>query len=222
LWAVPTVAAVVAGPVVLAVWMAAHAGLAGLQAARSWPKSKAPNPVAVGIGAVLVPLGCAFGLPGAVVGLAVGGAVAAGLSQGQAVGRAVTIALALGAAAGSLVVARTVGVVPGLFLLGLVCAYDTGSYLVGTGAGSAWEGPAAGIAAMGPVTLLGATLAVPPFSESGPWIAGGLAALLAPVGPYAGSALLGSKKTRVPAVRRLDALLVLGPVWAVAAAVLTA
>jgi hypothetical protein len=104
-----------------------------------------------------------------------------------------------------------------------MCAHDMGNYLVGTGANAAWEGEAAGVAAMGPVTLLAATIAVPPFTEFGPWVLGGLAVLVTPAGPYAGTALLGGRagaRQRLPALRRLDALLLLGPVWVVAAALL--
>jgi CDP-diglyceride synthetase len=135
--------------------------------------------------------------------------------------RTAAIAVATGAAAGSLVLVRDMGVMPALFLLALVGAYDTGNYLVGTGATNTWEGPAAGIAAMASVTLAFATLAVPPFKEAGPWVLGGLAALLSPFGPYAGAALTARvKKLRVPALRRVDALILTGPVWAVAAALL--
>jgi hypothetical protein len=227
-WAVVTAAVLLAGPLPLAVWLAAHAGLAGAQAARSHAgRAKRPpvHPLAAAAGAGLVPLACAFGFTAAAVGLVLAAATAVGLPI--ALGdpqthpaRAVAIAAAVGAAAGSLVLARTDGSVPALFLFGLTSAYDTGAYLVGTGASNAWEGPAAGVAAIGPVTLAAAAGAVPPFQEVGPWVLGGLAAALAPLGPsVAGRLLLGPRrdKARVPALKRLDVLVVLGPVWAVAA-----
>jgi hypothetical protein len=61
---------------------------------------------------------------------------------------------------------------------------------------------------------------VPPFSGASPWLLGLLAAALAPFGPLVGTLLLGEREARAPALRRLDSLLVLGPVWAAAALVL--
>jgi hypothetical protein len=37
------------------------------------------------------------------------------------------------------------------------------------------------------------------------------------VGPYVAPRIIGAPRARVPAVRRLDSLLVLGPIWAGAA-----
>ena len=45
-------------------------------------------------------------------------------------------------------------------------------------------------------------------------------AVLAPFGPVAGSALLGDRTAHAPALRRLDSLLILGPIWAWSAAAL--
>jgi hypothetical protein len=44
--------------------------------------------------------------------------------------------------------------------------------------------------------------------------------VLAPFGPLAASVILGDRDARAPALRRLDSLLLLGPVWAWLAAVL--
>jgi hypothetical protein len=216
-WAVVTLLLALLGAVPVGIWMGVHAGLAVVQVERSW-NSSAREALAAGIGAGLFAVACAFGLIGAAVGLALAAATAAVFTAGQGQPRVRTIvtAVVLGAAAGSLALARTIGPVPGVFLLGLMCAHDTGNYIVGTGAKNAWEGPAAGIAAMGPVTILGATLAVPPLTEIEPWILGAVGAVTAPLGPYAGSALLGRKSPRVPALRRLDALIVLGPAWCAA------
>jgi CDP-diglyceride synthetase len=234
LWAAVTVAALLAGAVPLAVWMAAQAGLAAAQAARSHQPARAQagsrpraHPVGAAFGAVLLALSCAFGWTTVVIGLvlaAVGSVslpVAIGESPAEPVATAL-IAVATGAAAGSLVLARWLGSVPALFLLALVCAYDTGAYLVGTGAQNRWEGPAAGIAAIGPVTLGAAAGAVPPFTSVGPAVIGVMAALLAPLGPVAATRLLGRKKLRQPALRRLDSLVLLGPAFVAAARLLRA
>lgn len=228
-WAAATALIVLLGAVPAGAWMAVHAALAVVQVERTWGSDRRST-VAAAVGSGLFAFACSFGLVGAAVGAALAASVAAvsTAQQGDGRVRARTVAAALlfGAAAGSIPLARSIGPVPGVFLLGLMAAHDTGNYIVGTGANNAWEGTAAGIAAMGPVTLLGATLAVPPLTEAGPWILGALAVPLTPLGPFVGAAVLGrskskSKKVRVPAVRRLDALLLLGPVWAVAAHALT-
>ncbi len=58
----------------------------------------------------------------------------------------------------------------------------------------------------------------PQFHGDSAWKLGVLAAVLAPIGPAAASLVLGDRRKRVPALRRLDVLVVLGPVWAIAAA----
>ena len=47
---------------------------------------------------------------------------------------------------------------------------------------------------------------------------GALAMVLAPLGPLAASVVLGGRDAPAPALRRLDSLLLLGPVWAWSAA----
>jgi hypothetical protein len=58
---------------------------------------------------------------------------------------------------------------------------------------------------------------VPKFPPTAPFVLGGLAAVLAPLGPPAATRLLGDRDAKAPALRRLDSLLVVGPVWACAA-----
>ena len=125
------------------------------------------------------------------------------------------------AGAAAVLLREATGLVPVLVLLAYAMVYDAGTYVVGSGAASAWEGPAAGIAATGTVTLAVAALAAPPFTGASPWLLGLLAAVLVPVGPVIGFALCGSggdTNPRLPALRRLDSLLVLGPVWSAVAA----
>jgi hypothetical protein len=102
-------------------------------------------------------------------------------------------------------------------LLALVFAYDAASFVVGTGS-HPWEGPVAGAVATLPVTLVVAAVLVNPFDGSSPlWL--GLAVMLgAPAGQFGADVLAGN--VEAPALRRLDSLLVAGPVWAWAAATL--
>ena len=69
------------------------------------------------------------------------------------------------------------------------------------------------------VTLLVAEL-VPSFDGGSPFLLGFVAAVLAPLGPLAASIVLGDRDANAPALRRLDSLLLLAPVFAWLAAVL--
>ena len=69
------------------------------------------------------------------------------------------------------------------------------------------------------VTLFVAVL-VPSFTGAGSFALGVVAGTLAPLGPLAASALLGDRSAPAPALRRLDSLLLMGPVWAWVAAAL--
>jgi hypothetical protein len=125
----------------------------------------------------------------------------------------------LPAAAGSgLVLARAQGLAEGVTLVAMISLYDAAAYLIGTGARFAAEGPIAGIASMGALTLFLA--AMPPFTGDSPWILGGVAAVLAPLGPAVARRLTADPTARVPALRRLDTLIFVGPAWAAAAALL--
>jgi hypothetical protein len=135
----------------------------------------------------------------------------------------VTIAATAGlvvAAAGPVIVrTRPDGAVLAVALLLAVCLYDAAVFVVGTGATNSWEGPAAGVVTLVPFTVLVAALLVPPFRGSSPWVLGGLTAVLAPWGAPLATRLLGGGD-RLGAVRRLDSLLLVGPAWAVATAVM--
>jgi hypothetical protein len=225
-WAAVTLVALFAGPVWLAVWLAPVAGVAAIQAAASWRRrSRSPAAVLAGVGAALITLAAAAGpLVAAVAVTAVGVAAFANalVPGGRHSDPALTLAItgALGLAGAAPVLVRGDGLIPALVLLTFASVHDAGAYVVGSGAATAWEGPAAGMASIGAVTLAVAAVFVPPFRGASPWLLGALAAGLAALGPYLGSALLGDRRARVPALRRMDSLLLLGPLWALAAAAL--
>ena len=140
-------------------------------------------------------------------------------APGRDVGLTLLVAVSLGMAAAMPVLLRGLGLAAPLSLFAFAAAHDVGAYLVGTGAGAAWEGPVAGVAAGACVTLFVAVL-VPAFTGGGSFLLGLVAATLAPLGPLAGSALLGDRSASAPALRRLDSLLLMAPVWAWVAAAL--
>lgn len=226
LWFVVSMAALLAGRLALALVLAPAAGAAALQAGRTWRGRRRPAAPLAGAGAAALVLAAAAG-PVAVAGAAavlvavvVGGSALAGAGRRADPVVTLVIAATVGLAAASPVLLLQRGLVPAFVLMSFVHVHDAASYVVGTGANGAWEGTAAGGASIAAVTLAVAAVLVPPFRGASPWVLGALAVLLAPAGPYVGSALLGDRRARVPALRRLDTLLALGPLWSLAAAAL--
>jgi hypothetical protein len=123
-------------------------------------------------------------------------------------------AVPMGLAASAPVLLHRLGTAPALFLVVLVCAYDAGDFIVGTGAGTTWEGPAAGVTAAAVVGFATTVVAPPPLLEEGAAALAVLVALLAPLGPPLASVLIGDGATKARFVRRLDSLLLCGPVAA--------
>ncbi len=227
-WAVVTAGVLLAGPGWLSVWMAVIAFVAASQAASVWRKrGERPLPAFAAAAAAALPLTAATGLDhmnmvvaGAVVLTMVARAAAPTKAPGRDVALTLVIGVSVGMAAAAPVLLRSIDTRAALFLLACAALYDAGAYLVGTGASSAWEGPAAGVVAILPLTMAAAVVFVPPFHGGAPLLLGALAAVLAPFGPVAGSALLGDRTAYAPALRRLDSLLVMGPIWAWCAAAL--
>jgi hypothetical protein len=227
-WAVLTFAAVAAGPVPLAVWFAAVALVAAGNVCRTWRhEDERPGPAApvAVFGAAAFPIGAAFGPVGVAAVLAavlvatvawepVAGALHLQAKRPLSLPLTVAVPLAIGLAAAAPVLVREIGVVEAVVLVTLFGVYDASNYLVGTGAASAWEGPAAGAAFILAVTLAVAAIFVPPFRGTSPWLFGFLTAALAPLGSYAASALLPEARAKAPALRRIDSLIVAGPIWA--------
>lgn len=226
-WAFGSIVAVIAGPVLLGLWMSALAALAAVQVTRVWV-ARGERPVAylavAGAGALpLVAIGGLGAINIMLFALIVAVMVARVATPTRAPSRDVAltllIALPIGLACASPVLLRGLGIAAPMALLGFAAFHDVGAYLVGTGAASEWEGPVAGMAAIVCVTLFVAVL-VPAFSGGTPFLLGLVALGLTPLGPLAGSAILGDRSAPAPALRRLDSLLLLGPVWAWMAAAL--
>ncbi|MGD9798323.1 MAG: hypothetical protein AB7H43_13535 [Acidimicrobiia bacterium] len=130
----------------------------------------------------------------------------------------ITAALAVGLAAASPVLVSRLGPAAAVTMVVLVSAYEVGDFLVGTGASTPWEGPMAGIVAVAVCAFAAWVLDVAPLDQDGVVVLAAAVALLAPIGPPLGSVLLGSASRPGRYVRRLDTLLVAGPVaaWLVA------
>lgn len=232
-WAAVTVAAVVVGPFATALLFAGVALAAAGQSARTWQAadraSQPYRPVALA-GAAVGALAGGAG-PLAVVAAAAATTVAAVTAQQLRFGGrdwdakpTIAIGVVLGVAAATPAVAvDQLGVVPALVLLALLHVVDASTFIVGSGARSRWEGPVAGAASAASLALAVAALLVPPFRGASPWVLAAAVAVSVPAGGMVASALLGPGVRRrgeerpvpvpVPALRRLDGLVVAGPVW---------
>jgi hypothetical protein len=133
-----------------------------------------------------------------------------------AVGIIVQAVVPVAVAAAGMVLVRAESPEAAVILLGLASAYEVGDYLVGSGASNAVEGPLAGGAALIVVGFPLAILMIQPFDVMGIWMLG-VTAVCCPVGQWLASAVLPRPGAPAPALRRLDTLLLLSPLWVIAA-----
>lgn len=122
------------------------------------------------------------------------------------------VAGAVGLAAAAPVLAHGFGAQAAVVVLLLVCAYDAGDFLVGSGSATVWEGPAAGVAAVAVVTFAVSVVPLQPLDARAAYTLGAITCLLAPFGPPAASLLTGNGRRPARFLRRLDSLLILGPI----------
>ncbi len=95
----------------------------------------------------------------------------------------------------------------------LVCSYDAGDFLVGSAASTVVEGPLAGAVAVLAVGCGALALHPASLSNYRLWPAVLLTAMACPIGQLVGSATLPSAGAFAPGLRRLDSLMLTGPVW---------
>lgn len=223
IWFVAVVLALALGPVALGVLCGLVAGVGGLQVAKAWHRRRQPvNIAAAGACAAALPVAAAWG--GRALGLALLGAVAgtvvvsARRPRGKPLlagaGWTARSWLFVGGPAASLVLLAGYDTGAAISLVVLMSAYDAGDYVVGSGASNSWEGPLGGLAATGVLTLSLYVVNLSPF-HGGPVIYYGIVfAVLAPLGQLAASAVLPAPDENASGLRRFDAILLGGPVWA--------
>lgn len=219
-WFALTVGACALSPLALAAVLAVAAALAADQIVQRHAPEGPSRPVledlprlAAVLGAASLPLAASQGVDTLAAALTATVVLAMVATAGRPA-LPVLAAISIGLAAASPVLLQRLGTAAALFLLVLIAVYDAGDFLVGTGAGTAWEGPAAGVAAAGVVGFAAVVLAPPPLQEEGAATLAVLVALLAPLGPPLASLLVGDAVTPARFVRRLDSLLLAGPVAA--------
>ena len=223
LWFTGAVIALVVGPLATAIVYGGCAAVAATQSARVWRRRKQrPNRlVAAGVAGGMA-LGACLGPGGAGLAVLAGTVAAVAVAAVDArshnptvtdTGWTIQCALPVGLAAMSMVLLTRLDQGSAIALLLLVSAYETGDYLVGSGARNPYEGPVAGIAAITVVTFIVSTLSVSAFDVGQAWLFGGAVAVLAPLGQLLASAVLPAAESPASALRRLDSLLVAAPVW---------
>ncbi len=226
LWFLVLAGALAVGDWAVAVVYSLTAALAGFQAARCWqPLGRPANHyIAAGIGGG-IGISALAGAPavGAAVLASVVAALAAGFGSTEArrtpffaIGFTLQCGLFVGLAAAAPTLAYRVDIGAAAALIIFVSVYEMGDYLVGSGSKNAMEGPLAGFTAIAVFAFALWVVTFVPFRENSLLAFGALAAGLCPVGQLMGSAILPRSDAKASAVRRLDSLLVLGPVWVVA------
>lgn len=236
-WFTITIVTAAAAPLLLAAVMAAAAALAADQVLRLRDAEDAadagrrpggllsdPRRLPAALGGASLPLAAAAGLdtlaaalPAVVVVLLVQRLCTSAYQPAPAsaaadAALAVAAATGAGLAAAAPVLAHEFGAQAAVVVLLLVYAYDAGDFLVGSGSATAWEGPAAGIAAVAVATFAISVVPLEPVDASAALALGALTCVLAPMGPPAASLLIGDGRRPARYLRRLDSLLVLGPI----------
>lgn len=231
LWFVVVMVAMAVGVGAVAVVYGVTAALAAYQAARCWRirKPNRPDPiVAAGIaGAMSLAAAVSVGAIGVAILCGVLAAVFRAFTETKApflatAGRTLQCGLWPGGAAAGMVSAYRFELWAAVALVLAVSAYETGDYLVGSGSRNKYEGPIAGVVATMVVLFAVAAIGLPPFELDNAVQFGVLAAVLCPAGQVLASVVLPAAAAPAPAMRRLDSLLLLAPIWAVTAGAVAA
>ncbi|MBK9179714.1 MAG: hypothetical protein IPM45_09125 [Acidimicrobiales bacterium] len=225
LWFLGVIGALVLGPPALALLYGVTAAGAGAQAAGAWPPL-AGRPLRLAAGALAAAMAAAALLSAPAVGLVVlVGAVATVVLAASArpapaalgvTGLLLPCWLATGLAAAAVVLIDRLDTGAAVTLVLLVSAYESGDFLIGSGATNRFEGPVVGMVAVLVVGFATSVVGIPPFELRDTVAFACMAALLAPVGQWVASLVLPTPSSRAPALRRLDSLLVLAPAWLLA------
>lgn len=205
------------GGLPLAIGAALLGATAATQTARSWGALRSVRYLAFG-GGLFIPLAAVAGPVGVATGVVAVLVAAVVLSGPRStdlalIARVALIPIACGVAVAAPVALRGEGLAAVGVLLVSVLLYDATVFVMGADARWRWEGVVPGLIAVIAVTLFAAAVLVPPFRGAAPWVLGGLALAALPAGAVVGAVLRGPEPRPVPALRRIDSLLVLGPLW---------
>lgn len=207
-------------------------GLAARQVVKAWKSESWQADAAAA--AAAVPVLAAVGGTGAAIAAIVLGtalAVVVGLSApvaglrgnvGRIAGAGVMIqaTVPIAVAGAAMVLLRgEAELMTAVILFVLACSYEMGDFLVGSGSSNPVEGPMAGGAAVMVIGFPLALVLIPPFDVLGVAMLA-VTAAACPVGQWIASAILPRPDAHAPALRRIDTLLLLAPLWAIATGVI--
>jgi hypothetical protein len=232
-WFLVALVGLVASPYTTAAVYGAAAGLAARQIVQAWRSVSWQADLAIGLAALpaIAALGGTKPAVAALAVVAVVALVAACLPDGGGTGRlpggtgrvaaagVMTVSAVPGMAAASMVLIRRESLAAAVVLLLVASAYEAGDFIVGSGSSNFVEGPLAGVAMSILIAFPLTLVLVQPFDRAGASLLA-FAAASCPVGQLMASALLPRPGAHAPALRRIDTLLVLAPLWAAAAAAL--
>ncbi|MFV0522884.1 MAG: hypothetical protein ACK5RL_00040 [Acidimicrobiales bacterium] len=222
LWFGLIMAAALVSPLAVAALVSLVAALAGLQTAYAWippePTVRWTAMAAAGAGAFAGLLGSAGVVVGAVLALVLGlllvvVAPIRGWSAGGVVGVVARAAIFPALAGASMIVLDQINPVALISLVGLVSAYETGDYLIGTGSSNGVEGPLAGFFSLAAVGFTLWVISPALFGRQGVILFAALTAVCCVLGQILASALLPRGASWAPALRRLDSYLLAAPIW---------
>jgi len=226
LWFVGAMAAFAAGTIGVALYFGVAFAAAASHTLRTWRARGAPvDPRTALLGTALVVGAAAFGpqIMGVAVLVLAAGALAVAASEladgeggAQALARASLVlqsALPPAVAGGCLVLLTELELWAAVSLVLLASAYETGDYLIGSGSANAIEGPLAGSVAVLVTAMVVAAVGFPPFGVGDAVLFGILVAPGAIIGQLVGSVMLPHARAFAPALRRVDSLLLIAPVW---------
>ena len=217
-WFMLVVGAATIGRYGICVLFAAIGGIAAMQTARSW-MAQGRDADRILAAAAVVAMSVA-GLLSAVAVLVVAvvaliaTVVTDVLSSRRAIVATVRAWLPIGICTGACVVIARADMGAFVILFVLISVFEVGNYIVGTDATSVFEGPIAGMAAVLVITFAEAVFQLGPFDDRAAWVFGAVIAVLAPLGSPVASAIAPTARAAGPALRRLDAWLIVAPVWA--------
>jgi hypothetical protein len=224
LWFALVIGSITISPILTALLFAGMSAVAGKQVADAWyERGAGAHWIAAATMAGLIPLAAVFGvaLLGFVVLLVPAVAAIVAMADPErrvplveAAGTTVQSALFVGMAAAGVVLSYRFEIGAVVVLILLVSVYEVGDYIIGSGSSNSVEGPVAGIIGVVVVTFVLQVISVPPWRGTDIWAWGALAVVCCPLGQLAGSAILPAAEARAGALRRLDSLLILAPVWA--------
>lgn len=176
------------------------------------------NPL-VALGGVLPAVALLLVSVGVVGALVLSSGYAASARPLRTVGSRLVVAVGPMVAASCLVLARHQGSSLAVALVVAVLAFDAAAFLMGN-ARTPLGGPvgvASGVVSVAVVALFVAAVMDPPFSGARPWVAFAFVAVAAPLGVRLAQT---AGKERLPALRRIDSLLVTAPLWVLTTALL--